>query len=160
MQCARSMTMQSGLRLRSLTLPWVLFAAFAVVSWASFAYDSHSTVAAKTAPMPRLPGATVDPLTGQPVGRFTGSQSGPPMIEPLGGRTVAAGRGGFDTHTLYPNGANYQRLNPVGHPNNPTPYAHDHAPGTGPGMRGQGPSLDTSGNIVPWNSSEAHWPFP
>ena len=55
---------------------------------------------------------------------------------------------------------NYQRLNPVGHPNNPTPHAHGHAPGTGPGMRGQGPSLDTSGNVVPWNSPAAHWPFP
>ena len=115
---------------------------------------------AKGTPTPRLPGPTVDPLTGQPVGRFIGNQSGPAMIEPVGGRTVSAGRGGVDTHTLYPNGANYQRLNPVGHPNNPTPHAHGHAPGTGPGMRGQGPSLDTSGNVVPWNSPGAHWPFP
>ncbi len=117
-------------------------------------------LAAKTAPKPRLPGATLDPLTGQPVGRLVGSQSGPPMVEPLGGRTVAAGKGGVDTHTLYPNGANYQRLNPVGHSSNPTPHAHGHAPGTGPYMSGQGPSLDTSGNIVPWNSPGAHWPFP
>ncbi|HQW07394.1 MAG: RHS repeat-associated core domain-containing protein [Flavobacteriales bacterium] len=111
-------------------------------------------------PKPRLPGPTIDPLTGQPVGRFIGNQSGPPMIEPVGGSTVSAGRGGVDTHTLYPNGSNYQRLNPVGHPNNPTPHAHGHALGTGPGMNGQGPSLDRSGNVVPWNSTDAHWPFP
>jgi RHS repeat-associated protein len=116
--------------------------------------------AARTAPTPRLPGLTVDPVAGQPVGRFIGTESGPAMIEPIGGRTVAAGKGGVDTHTLYPNGANYQRLNPAGHANNPTPHAHGHAPGTGPGMRGQGPSLDTSGNVVPWNSPDAHWPFP
>ena len=115
---------------------------------------------AKRTPAPQLPTPTVDPLTGQPVGRFIGNQNGPPMIEPVGGRTVPAGLGGVDTHTLYPNGANYQRLNPVGHPNNPTPHGHGHAPGTGPAMQGQGPSLDRSGNVVPWNSTDAHWPYP
>jgi RHS repeat-associated protein len=106
------------------------------------------------------PGPTVDPLTGQPIGRLIGSPNGPPMIEPLGGKTVAAGRGGVDTHTLYPNGSNYQRLNPVGHANNPAPHAHGHLPGTGPGRRGQGPSLDIRGNQVLWDSRGAHWPFP
>ncbi|RYD87206.1 MAG: RHS repeat-associated core domain-containing protein, partial [Sphingobacteriales bacterium] len=80
------------------------------------------------------------------------------MIEPVGGRTVSAGKGGVDTHTLYPNGSNYQRLNPQGHGNNPTPHGHGHAPGTGPGMKGQGSSLDVNGNVVPWNSPAAHWP--
>jgi hypothetical protein len=111
-------------------------------------------------PAPRPPGPTVDPVTGELVGRFIGTRNGPAMIEPVGGRTVAAGQGGVDTHTLYPNGANYQRLNPFGHGSNPTPHAHGHAPGTGPFMSGQGPSLDTSGNIVPWNSPDAHWPYP
>ncbi|MDZ7653986.1 MAG: hypothetical protein U5L03_16215 [Burkholderiaceae bacterium] len=81
------------------------------------------------------------------------------MIEPVGGRTVAAGKGGVDTHTLYPNGSNYQRLNPQGHANNPTPHGHGHAPGTGPGMKGQGSSLDVHGNTVPSNSPAAHWPI-
>jgi hypothetical protein len=81
------------------------------------------------------------------------------MIQPKGGSTVPAGRGGGDTHTLYPNGSNYQRLNPVGHPRNPTPHGHGHLPGTGPGMRGQGPSIDPRGNVVPWNSPAAHWPI-
>lgn len=81
------------------------------------------------------------------------------MIEPAGGKTVAAGKGGVDTHTLYPNGSNYQRLNPRGHANNPTPHAHGHALGTGPGMKGQGDSLDVDGNVVPWNSADAHWPI-
>jgi hypothetical protein len=36
---------------------------------------------------------------------------------------------------------------------------HGHLPGTGPGMRGQGPSLDPQGNVVPWNSGAAHWPI-
>jgi hypothetical protein len=108
-------------------------------------------------PRGRQPGPTVDPRTGEEVGRFIVDSRGNVMIEPVGGRTVAAGRGGVDTHTLYPNGSNYQRLNPVGHPRNPTPHAHGHLPGTGPGMRGQGPSIDILGNVVPWNSPEAHW---
>ena len=29
--------------------------------------------------------------------------------------------------------------------------------GNGPGRRGQGPSIDVSGNVVPFNSSDAHW---
>jgi RHS repeat-associated protein len=107
----------------------------------------------------RVPGPTVDPATGQRVGRFVVDSKGNAMIEPAGGRTVAAGRGGVDTHTLYPNGSNYQRLNPYGHPNNPTPHGHGHLPGTGPGMAGQGPSIDPHGNVVPWNSGAAHWPI-
>lgn len=55
------------------------------------------------------------------------------MIEPVGGNTVPAGKGGIDTHTLYPNGSNYQRLNPFGHPSKSTiPHCHGHLMGTGP----------------------------
>jgi RHS repeat-associated protein len=107
----------------------------------------------------RGPGTTLDAATGQPVGRFVVDRKGNTMIEPVGGRTVSAGKGGVDTHTLYPNGSNYQRLNPQGHPGNPTPHGHGHLPGTGPGMKGQGPSIDPQGNIVPWNRADAHWPI-
>ncbi|MFL9984062.1 RHS repeat-associated core domain-containing protein [Paraburkholderia sediminicola] len=96
---------------------------------------------------------------GTQVGRIIADSKGNAMIEPVGGSTVAAGKGGVDTHTLYPNGSNYQRLNPQGHANNPTPHGHGHAVGTGPGMKGQGPSLDVNGNVVPWNSPAAHWPI-
>ncbi len=108
-------------------------------------------------PRGSLPGPTVDPRTGQIVGRFVVDESGNTMIEPVGGSTVATGRGGVDTHTLYPNGSNYQRLNPLGHQNNPVPHGHGHLPGTGPGMRGQGQSIDSLGNVVDWNSPDAHW---
>lgn len=96
---------------------------------------------------------------GNQIGRIVVDSKGNAMIEPVGGRTVAAGRGGVDTHTLYPNGSNYQRLYPQGHANNPTPHGHGHAPGTWPGIRGQGPSLDVHGNVVPSNSPSAHWPI-
>ena len=81
------------------------------------------------------------------------------MIEPKGGKTVPAGSGGADTHTLYPNGSNAQRLNPKGHANNPTPHGHGHLPGTGPGKKGQGPSLSPEGTVVKPNSKAAHWPI-
>ena len=81
------------------------------------------------------------------------------MIEPVGGSTVSAGRNGVDTHTLYPNGSNYQRYNPAGHGNNLTPHGHGHAMGTGAGRRGQGASIDVNSNVVPFNSSVAHWPI-
>ncbi len=110
---------------------------------------------AEKVPTGRLSGKTIDPATGQEVGRFVVDPKGNAMIEPVGGSTVPAGRGGVDTHTLYPNGSNYQRLNPLGHGNNPT--AHGHLIGTGPGMKGQGPSIDVFGNSVPWNSADAHW---
>jgi len=96
---------------------------------------------------------------GNQIGRIVMDSKGNAMIEPVGGRTVAAAKGGVDTHTLYPNGSNYQRLNPQGHANNPTPHGHGHAPGTGPGMKGQGASLDVHGNVVPSNSPAAHWPI-
>jgi hypothetical protein len=110
-------------------------------------------------PRGRAVSSTVDPATGQPVGRFVVDPRGNAMIEPKGGSTVPAGRAGVDTHTLYPNGANYQRLNPVGHGNNQTPHGHGHLQGTGTGIDGQGPSIDRLGNPVPWNSSAAHWPI-
>ena len=103
------------------------------------------------------PGRTVDPRTGHEVGRFIVDPKGNTMIEPVGGRTVPAGRGGVDTHTLFPNDSNYHRLNPFGHANNPNPHGHGHLQGTGPGMAGQGPSIDIHGNIVPLNSLFAHW---
>lgn len=102
---------------------------------------------------------TIDQNTGREVGRFIGDEKGNLMIEPVGGKTVPAGNGGVDTHTTYPNGSNYQRLNPEGHANNPTPHGHGHLEGTGPGLKGQGPSIDVNGNEVPWNSNEAHWPI-
>jgi len=85
------------------------------------------------------------------------------MIEPVGGNTIGAGRtlsGGVrqDTHTTYPNGSNYQRLNEAGHGRGSGPHGHGHGQGTGPGMRGQGPALNTAGDMVPRNSPEAHWP--
>ena len=51
------------------------------------------------------------------------------------------------------------RLNPQGHPNNPTPHGHGHRQGTGLGRGGQGDSLDIFGNVVPSNSGPAHWPI-
>lgn len=58
---------------------------------------------------------------------------------------------------LYPNSSNYQRYNPTGHSNNPTPHGHGHLMGNGPGRRGQGASIDVSGNVVSFNSPDAHW---
>jgi hypothetical protein len=43
---------------------------------------------------------------GVQAGRYIADQNGNVMIEPVDGRTVAAGRNGVDTHTLYPNGSN------------------------------------------------------
>jgi RHS repeat-associated protein len=100
----------------------------------------------------------IDPVIGQ-VGRISVSTKGNAMLEPVGGNTVPAGKGGVDTHTVYPNGSNAQRLNEQGHPNNPTPHGHGHQPGTGPAMKGQGPSTDPQGNVVKPNSPEAHWPI-
>ncbi|MBK6552304.1 MAG: hypothetical protein IPG11_18165 [Flavobacteriales bacterium] len=113
-------------------------------------------------PMPQYPSPDFlgQPLITDRTARRTvhWQQSGPPMIEPVGGVRYRLAEV-VSIRTLYPNGSNYQRLNPVGHPNNPTPHAHGHALGTGPGMNGQGPSLDRSGNVVPWNEL-MHWPFP
>lgn len=96
---------------------------------------------------------------GVPVGRFVCDARGNTMVEPVGGSTVPWGRNGQDTHTRFPNDSNYMRLNPQGHPNNPTPHGHGHQQGTGTGRGGQGPSLDIFGNVVPPNSGPAHWPI-
>jgi RHS repeat-associated protein len=96
---------------------------------------------------------------GVSIGRFIAGQNGNVMLEPAGGSTVPYGRLGVDTHTLFPNGSNFQRLNPNGHPNNPTPHGHGHLMGTGPGRAGQGSSVDVNGNVVPANSGAAHWPI-
>jgi hypothetical protein len=79
----------------------------------------------------------VDKRTGKEVVRFVVDDKGNVMIEPVGGKTIPAGRGGVDTHTTYPNGSNYNRLNPKGHPKNQTPHGHGHLPGSGPGIKGQ-----------------------
>ena len=107
----------------------------------------------------RVQKPTIDPRTGKEVGRFVVDPKGNTMIEPAGGSTPekGAGQGGQDTHTLYPNGSNYQRLNPNGHSNNSTPHGHGHLEGTGVGRAGQGPSIDIYGNVVPFNSQPAHW---
>ena len=102
---------------------------------------------------------TIDIRTGYEVQRFIADNKGNVMIEPVGGKTGSAGKKGIDTHTLYPNGSNYQRFNPYGHPPKSTiSHGHGHLPDTGPGMKGQGPSIDINGNIVPWDSGAAHWP--
>ncbi|WP_461612180.1 RHS repeat-associated core domain-containing protein [Clostridium sp. Marseille-QA1073] len=104
----------------------------------------------------KQPGPTIDRNTGKEVGRFIGDEKGNIMIEPKGGYTVP-GKDPVDTHTLYPNKSNYQRLNPNGHPKDSTPHGHGHLEGTGPNMKGQGPSIDVNGNQVDlWNPA-AHW---
>lgn len=60
---------------------------------------------------------------------------------------------------LYPNGSNYQRLNPQGHGPKGTPHGHGHLSGTGPGKSGQGLPIDPQGNVVPFKSPDAHWPI-
>jgi hypothetical protein len=132
---------------------------FAVMRHAMAGLNAAMAQSARIGQGARLPGRTIDAATGVAVGRFVVDPRGNAMIEPMGGRTVSAGRGGIDTHTLYPNGSNYQRLNPAGHPGNPTPHGHGHLQGVGPGMRGQGPSIDPFGIVVPWNSPAAHWPI-
>ena len=101
----------------------------------------------------------IDPITKKPIGRLIGDTKGNLMIEPKGGSTVPAGKNGVDTHTTYPNGSNYQRLNPQGHGklDYQNGHAHGHLEGTGVGKNGQGSSIDIKGNIVAPNSKEAHW---
>lgn len=107
----------------------------------------------------RLPGPTVDPNTGSKVGRFIADDQGNVMIEPEGGSTGQYGSNPEDTHTFYPNGSNYQRYNPYGHPPRNIPHGHGHLPGSGLGRTGQGFSIDPEGNTVPPNSNDAHWPL-
>ncbi|OCO98906.1 MULTISPECIES: hypothetical protein [unclassified Ensifer] len=120
---------------------------------------SHSpqTLQALQRRLDELQRATVyDRNTGWPVQRFIGDGLGNNMIEPLGGSTVP-GKSPVDTHTRYPNGSNYQRLNPEGHGARKTPHGHGHLEGAGPGKSGQGASIDVWGNVVPYNSPDAHW---
>jgi hypothetical protein len=100
---------------------------------------------------------TIDRNTGSEVGRFIADSKGNVMIEPVGGSTVSYKPNPVDTHTLYPNGSNYQRLNPNGHLKDPTPHGHGHLMGKGPGPKNQGPSIDVNGNIVNSWSPDAHW---
>lgn len=83
----------------------------------------------------------MDKATNQEVGRLIVDSKGNTMIEPVGGKTVSEGKGGVNTHTVNANGSNYQRLNPQGHADNPTPHGHGHLSGIGPGIKGQGPSI-------------------
>ena len=129
-----------------------------VVPEATEAGATSPTLPQGRTPAGRQPGPTVDAATGHEVRRFVVDGRGNAMIEPAGGETVPAGPSGADTHTLYPNKSNYQRLNPNGHRGNPTPHGHGHLPGTGPGRRGQGPSLDPRGRVVKPSDPDAHWP--
>ena len=123
----------------------------------------------KQPPAPKPPGPTTDPRTGHEVGQFSVDPKGNAMIQPKGGDTVP-GPKPHETHTLYPNKSNYQRLNPLGHKNDPAPHGHGHLPGTGPNKAGQGPSLATlplqtdvtapaQPQVVLPNSRAAHWPI-
>jgi hypothetical protein len=116
-------------------------------------------------PEPSQPGATIDPVTGQPVGRFIVSSERPDqglgaqaMVEPVGGHTIAfPDEGSPDTHTTWANWSNYQRLNPEGHPeqkweSSVAPHGHYHAEGQGLGWEEpwQGETLDVdpaTGNV-------------
>ncbi|ACP25666.1 hypothetical protein NGR_c19020 [Sinorhizobium fredii NGR234] len=100
----------------------------------------------------------VDPRTGLPIQRYIVDPRGNIAFEPLGGSTVP-GANPVDTHTRYSNGSNYHRMNPRGHWYDPTPHGHGHLMGTGRGKNNQGPSLDIYGNVVPYDSPEAHWPI-
>ncbi|MDK9603955.1 RHS repeat-associated core domain-containing protein, partial [Lelliottia sp. V104_15] len=103
---------------------------------------------------------TVDPITGQPVGRFITDSRGNIMMEPIDGSTgpyPPSNPNSPDTHTFYKNGSNAYRLNPQGHKIDPTPHAHAHAPGSGTGRSGQGASLGIDGSIVSSRSAAAHF---
>ena len=91
----------------------------------------------------------IDPVTGLEIDDLIiGDSRGNLIIAPKGGGFDLNRPNGVDIHSFYPNGSNYQRYNPIG---------HGHALGTGPNRRGQGDSLDVFGNIVPFNSPDAHW---
>lgn len=120
--------------------------------------DGEATIAPPqaVAPTGRQPGPTIDRATGREVGRIVGDSKGNNMIEPVGGTTVQ-GPKPSETHTTYPNGSNYQRLNPQGHKGIPTGHGHGHLEGTAPFTKGQGQSIDPLGNVVPRDSDAAHW---
>lgn len=84
-----------------------------------------------------------DPRTSLPIQRYIADPRGNIAFEPLGGSTVP-GRNPVDTHTL----SEWMELS-----------GHGHLIGTGSGRNRQGPSLDINGNVVPWNSPDAHWPM-
>ena len=117
-------------------------------------YDAFKAGEKAKKSLGKLPGQTVDPTTGKKVQKFIVDPKGNTMIEPAGGTTKKWGRGGADTHTTYPNGSPYQRLDN----SHGAPHGHGQLPGTGPGKAGTGPSLDPSGNVVPNTSPGAHWP--
>jgi hypothetical protein len=109
----------------------------------------------------KKPGPTVDPTTGKRVGKFYADDKGNVMISPQGGgmrpHYNKAGVKTESTHTLYPNGSVYHRLDPKGHGPKGVPHGHGHLKGTGPGIKGQGPSLDRTGQVVNPKSGPAHW---
>ena len=130
-----------------------------------FALTKIASAAAETvekAATVKVAARAVDPATGHRIGQISVDSKGNAMIQPVGGKTVPAGTPhGSSTHTTYPNGSNYQRLDSSGHGPNGVPHGHGHkeGPGPHPNKAGQGPSTDPSGNIVPSNSKEAHWPI-
>ena len=103
---------------------------------------------------PGVPGQTVDPLTGHPVGRFIVDPKGNTMIEPAGGQTVGS-KNGVWSETRYPNGSPYQQQ----HGSHGTTVSNPHGHGfqEGPGMNQRGPSLAPNGKVVPVDSKAAHW---
>lgn len=113
---------------------------------------------------PRVPAVRPDVPTTDPVGSFQVGQfiSTPHGLLPVPkGGAWSVRPNGVDIHSYYPNGSNAYRINPAGHGNNPVPHLHLHQPGAGPGVRppAQGQSLDMNGNVVPFNSPDAHWPL-
>ena len=103
-------------------------------------------------------GSTIDSATGYEVGTIYVDPNGNAMISPKGGGFTSGGYRGLDTQTIYPNGSAYQRNNPNGHINCPgVNHGHGHLQGTGPGKKGTGLSIDVNGNVVPYNSPDAHW---
>ena len=106
----------------------------------------------------KLPGSTIDKNTGYEVGTIYVDSKGNAMISPKGGGFTSGGYRGLDTHTTYPNGSAYQRNNTNGHRNSQgINHGHGHLPGTGSDRGGTGHSIDVNGNMVPYNSPDAHW---
>lgn len=103
---------------------------------------------------PRTSGPTVDPNTGQPVGRYIVDPHGNTLIEPQGGTTVGSGSGVW-SETRYPNQSPYQQQHGPHGPSVPEPHGHGFQ--EGPGLNQRGTSLSSRGEVVPKNSPAAHW---
>jgi RHS repeat-associated protein len=86
--------------------------------------------------------------------RFVVDPKGNTLIEPAGGTTVGNSQGTF-VETRFRNGSPAQQLHG---PHKNYPQSHGHGFKPGPGMNQRGPSLDPTGNVVPFDSIDAHWP--